>query len=549
MVDAVIVGAGHNGLVAANLLVDAGWDVVVLEAQPVPGGAVRSAPLTRPGFVHDVFSAFYPLAAASRVLCRLELERYGLRWCRAPLVLAHPRRDGSCALLSTDLDETAASLDSFAAGDGEAWRRLYGLWERVGAAFLDALLSPFPPLRPGGRMAAILGPSGLLRFARHSLLPARRMAEEEFAGAGGGLLLAGNALHTDLGPESAASGLFGWLLCCLGQRHGFPVPQGGAGQLVAALVRRLEARGGELRCNTRVVRIDVRRQRAVGVTTADGGSIPVRRGVLADVGAPALYRELVGAEHLSPTLLADIRRFQYDAATFKVDWALGGPVPWSAEPAARAGTVHVAESMDAMTDFSAQLARGLIPARPFLVFGQMNVADRTRSPAGTETGWAYTHVPQHVRGDAAGTLDGRWEAGEGEAFADRMEAEVEMLAPGFRDLILDRHVLTPRSLEEANVNLAGGAVNGGTAQLHQQLIFRPTPGLGRPQTPIKGLYLASASAHPGGGVHGAPGANAAHAALVAVRTRRAVLAAGGSAAGVWGGRVVRRRAGIPGPGR
>lgn len=543
MVDAVVVGAGHNGLVAANLLADAGWDVLVLEAQAVPGGAVQSAALTRPGFVHDVFSAFYPLAAASPVLSRLELERYGLRWCRSPLVLAHPRRDGSCAMLSTDLDETAASLDAFASGDGEAWRRLYGLWDRVGATFLDALLSPFPPIRPGARLAASLGSSGLVRFARHALLPVRRMAEEEFAGAGGGLLLAGNALHTDLSPEAAGSGLFGWLLCCLGQAHGFPVPEGGAGQLVAALVRRLEARGGELRCGTPVVRIEVQGQRAVGVTTADGETLAARRAVLADVGAPALYGQLVAAERLPPALVEDMRRFQYDAATFKVDWALGGPVPWSAEPAARAATVHVAESLDALTDYAAQLAQGLVPARPFLVFGQMNVADPTRSPAGTETGWAYTHVPQHVRGDAAGALEGRWDRGEPEAFADRMEAEVEALAPGFRELILDRHVLTPLALQEANANLAGGALNGGTAQLHQQLVFRPTPGLGRPETPISGLYLASASAHPGGGVHGAAGANAARAVLAAGRLRRAVLASTGAAAALWGSGLARRRGG------
>ncbi|HSH62047.1 MAG TPA: NAD(P)/FAD-dependent oxidoreductase, partial [Acidimicrobiales bacterium] len=502
MLDAVVVGAGHNGLVAANMLADAGWEVAVLEAQPVAGGAVRSAELTRPGFAHDVFSAFYPLAAASPVLCRLELESYGLQWCRSPLVLAHPTPEGPCAVLSTDVEETAASLDLFAPGDGDAWRRLYGLWERVGQDFVEALTSPFPPVRSAVKLAAGLGRRGLFDFARHSLLPVRRLAEEHFTGAGGGLLMAGNAMHTDLSPEAAMSGMFGWLLCCLGQEHGFPVPRGGAGELVGSLVRRLESRGGTLHCDTRVTRIDVRQGRAVGVTTADGDAVPVRRAVLADVGAPALYLELVGAEHLSAPLVEDVGRFQYDSATVKVDWALSGPVRWSAEAAARAGTVHVAQNLDAMTEFAAQLAQGLVPARPFLVFGQMNVADPTRSPAGTETGWAYTHVPQRVRGDVLGRLKGTWDRGEEEAFVERMEDEVEALAPGFRDLILDRHVLTPASLPETNANLVGGAVNGGTAQMHQQLVFRPTPGLGRAETSIPGLYLASASAHPGGGVHG-----------------------------------------------
>jgi phytoene dehydrogenase-like protein len=197
--------------------------------------------------------------------------------------------------------------------------------------------------------------------------------------------------------------------------------------------------------------------------------------------------------------------------------------------------------MDALTEFAAQLAQGLLPSRPFLVFGQMSVADPTRCPAGMETGWGYTHVPQRIRGDARGELEGRWSKGEGDAFAERMEAEVEALAPGFRDLILDRHVLTPGSLQEADANLVGGAVNGGTAQIHQQLVFRPTPGLGRAETPIAGLYLASASAHPGGGVHGAAGANAARAALAAVRRQRAIMATGGAALGVVAGRASLRR--------
>src|SRR5438477_1500285 len=207
--DAVVIGAGPNGLVAANLLADAGWRVVVLEAEPEPGGAVRSGELTLPGFLHDRFSAFYPLGAASPVLTGLELERYGLRWRRSPLVLAHPLADGRCPVLSTDLDETCGSLAAFAPGDGDAWRRLDGLWRRVGGPLLDALLTPFPPVRAGARLAARLRPAGVVPFARFGVVPVQRLAEEEFSGEGAGLLLTGAALHTDLAPDSSASSLFG----------------------------------------------------------------------------------------------------------------------------------------------------------------------------------------------------------------------------------------------------------------------------------------------------------------------------------------------------
>lgn len=520
MPDAVVIGAGHNGLVAANMLADAGWSVAVLEAQPEPGGAVRSGELTVPGFRHDLFSAFYPFAAASPVIGSLGLEAHGLQWRRAPLVLAHPTPDGRCMALSTDIDQTAASLDTYAPGDGDAWRRVYGRWEHIGGRLLDALFTPLPPVMAGARLAAALGPAELVRFARFMVLPVRRMAEEEFAGEGAALLLAGNAMHADLPPEAAPSGTYGWLLACLGQQHGFPVPEGGAGQLVAAMVRRLERRGGTVTCGTPVSRVVVRGGRAVAVRTSHGDEIDAGRAVIADVGAPALYLELVGAEHLPARVVDDLRRFQYDASTVKVDWALDAPVPWLAEPARRAGTVHVSDSLDELSQWACHLATGTIPDRPFLLFGQQSLADPGRSPPGTETAWAYTHVPRRTRRDAGGNLTGAWDRGEGEAFADRIEARVEALAPGFRALVRARHVFTPPSMEAADANLVGGAVTGGTAQLHQQLVFRPVPGLGRPETPIRGLYLGSSSAHPGGGVHGACGSNAARAALAADRYRR-----------------------------
>ena len=409
MPDAIVIGAGPNGLVAANLLASAGWEVLVLEAQPEPGGAVRTRELIEPGFRNDVFSAFYPLAARSPAMAGLGLERHGLRWRRAPVALAHPAADGRCAVLSTSLEETAASLDSFAPGDGDRWRELSAYWERVGTPFFEALMRPFPPVRAGAALLRALGPRGTLEFARFALLSVRRLAEERFDGEGAGWLLAGNALHTDVTPDSAAGGLYGWMLCGLGQQVGYPFPEGGAGQLTAALVRRFAAAGGDLRCGTRVARVIVRAGRAVGVRTGDGEEIPVRRAVLADAGAPALYRDLLADVTLPAWFERALDRFQYDSATVKVDWTLDGPIPWQADGARRAGTVHVADGMEGLSETSAQLARGLVPRRPFLVMGQYAVADPSRCPSGKETAWAYTHVPQRIRGDAGDELTGVWD--------------------------------------------------------------------------------------------------------------------------------------------
>jgi phytoene dehydrogenase-like protein len=232
--------------------------------------------------------------------------------------------------------------------------------------------------------------------------------------------------------------------------------------------------------------------------------------VLADVDAPTLLLHLVGGEHLPARILDDLRRFEWDMATFKVDWALDGPIPWTAGAARRAATIHISDNLDELSRYFNDVATGTLSPRPFILFGQQAVADPTRCPPGTATGWAYTHVPRGARFESA-------------AYADLIEARIEELAPGFGDLVKARHVMAPADLEAANANLRGGAVGGGTQQLHQQLVFRPTPGSGRPSTPVAGLYLAGSSAHPGAGVHGACGANAARAALTADRLRQAGL--------------------------
>ena len=501
--DAVVVGSGPNGLVAANVLADAGWDVLLLEANDEVGGAVRSADVTAPGFRSDLFSAFYPLAAASPVIRELELERHGLRWVHAPAVLAHALDDGRAAVLHRDLDSTAAGLDEWADGDGDAWRGLVEGYRRLRDPLLDALFTPIPPVRALARILGRTGAAGTLDLARLATLPVRRLGEETFHGAGGGLLLTGNAMHADIPPDAAGSGLFGWLLAMLGQDVGFPVPEGGAGQLADAMRRRFEAAGGEVLTGVEVTHVEVRGGRAVGVRTADGSQVGVRRAVLADVSAPALYGRLLSRRDVPAALHRRMRAFQWDYSTFKLNWALDAPVPWTAAGARSAGTVHLGVDDSGFVQMAADLSMNRVPERPFLLFGQMTTADPTRSPAGTESAWAYTHVPHGIT----------WDARAVAAQTERVEAAVERAAPGFASQVLGRFVQSPADLQAADANLVEGATNGGTASVHQQLVFRPTTGTGRPETPVTGLYLASAAAHPGGGVHGACGWNAARAAL------------------------------------
>ena len=502
-VDAIVIGAGPNGLVAANALVDAGWDVLLLEANPEVGGAVRSAEVTAPGFVNDLFSAFYPLAAASPVIKGLDLGDYGLTWRHAEAVMAHPLPDGRCAQLSRSVETTAASLEQFAPGDGASWIAMYEGWQIVRDSLLDALFTPFPPIRSAIRLIKNLPAGQLLDLARLAVLPSRRLAQENFKGDGGALLLTGHALHADAAPDAAGSGIFGWLLAMLGQDVGFPVPEGGAGKLAHALESRFVSRGGQVRTDARVTSIVTVDRRAVGVRTEDGSVIRAKRAVLADVAAPNLYRDLVGLDKLPQKIATDLNRFQWDHAILKLNWALDRPIPWQAAAARPAGTVHLGVDVDGFVDFAADLSVGRIPEHPFMLLGQMTTSDPTRSPAGTESVWAYTHLP-HERELTGEILD---------AQVGRMEAHIEELAPGFKNSVIARSVQSPSELQSSNANLVGGAVNGGTASIHQQLIFRPTTGLGRPETPVENLFLASASAHPGGGVHGACGWNAAQAAL------------------------------------
>jgi phytoene dehydrogenase-like protein len=509
--DALVVGSGPNGLAAAIALARAGRRPLVLEAAELLGGAVATEELTLPGFLHDTYSSVYPAGAASPVFARMPLERHGLRWIHPAACLAHPLPDGRAIALYRDLDRTAAGLDRVHAGDGERWRAFATPFVHHFDALAQTMLGGFPPVRGPLRLAAGIGPRGMLAFARLLPMPAQTLAVELFEGDGARAWLYGSAMHSDVPPTGAGSAIAAAYMNLLGHGAGWPSPEGGAGRLAAALVSYLRELGGETRTGATVTRFAVERGRIVGVELAGGERLAAAL-VVADVMPGALVA--LAGNALPARYAGALRRYRHGPATLKIDWALDGPIPWTAPEAREAGTVHVggaaseilqATATAAATSTGASAAGGGLPERPFMLLGQQSLADPTRAPAGKHTAWAYTHGPRSVD----------WER-ERERHVERMEVQVERFAPGFRERILARHVLGPAELEQRNANLVGGDVGGGSYTL-DQIIFRPVPSLAPYRTPVRGLYLGSAATFPGGAVHGVPGHAAARLALAEAR--------------------------------
>ncbi len=495
--DALVVGSGPNGLTAAITLAQAGRRVLVLEAAPRPGGAVATEELTLPGFHHDTFSAVHPAGAASPVFAAMPLDRHGLRWVHPPVCLAHPLPDGTAVALYRDVDRTAASLDAIHPHDGERWRAFATPFVSSFNALRDTMLGGFPPLRAPLRLTAGIGPRGMAGFVGLLPMAAETLGERLFAGAGSRAWLYGSAMHSDVPPSGRGSAIAAAYLTLLGHGAGWPSPEGGAGRLADALHSYLRELGGAVRTDARVTRVAVERRRVVGVELADGERLSAPL-VIADTMPGALV-DLVG-DALPGRYARALRRYRYGPATLKVDWALDGPIPWTAPQAREAGTIHLGGSAPELLQTTAAMHTGL-PERPFMLLGQQSLADPTRAPAGKHTAWGYTHGPQ--------TVD--WVA-ESDRHVERMEAQVERFAPGFRERILARHVLTPAELQRRNANLVGGDVGGGSYSL-DQVLFRPVRSLAPYRTPVRGLFIGSAATFPGGAVHGVPGHAAARLAL------------------------------------
>jgi len=497
-VDAVVVGGGHNGLVAATVLARSGWSVEVLERRAVAGGAIGSS-TSAAGFVHDWASAFYGVLHTSPVLGELGLDT-GVEWARTAYPVAaawDPSRPA--AVMGAHATQTAELT-----GD-PAWLDLVRWWERQGSGLFGAMLGPVGAPAPLLRFLSEAGVRGALGTARTLLEPVEAYVAHALGTQPARMLFAANATHADVGIDAAGSTPPAMLLAMAAQTMGMPVPVGGAARLADAMVAAALDAGVAVRTGVEVTRVVVRGGRAVGVVCADGEGIAARRAVVCDVGPVALARDLVGEQHLPGPWLAALRRHRYASGYFRVDVDLAAPAPWSDRRLREATVVHVTGDLDELAMSQAQVRRGLLPDRPQLILGQQDRADPSRVPAGAASLWVECHCPARPVGDAAGDLAQDWAAG----FADRVLDRLEPYAPGLRDLVVDTGVLAPLDLQGIDPNLVGGDVGGGSAAPDQLLVFRPVAGWSSYALPLGGLYMCGAASHPGGGVHGMCGRNAA----------------------------------------
>jgi len=466
MLDAIVVGAGPNGLAAAITLAQAGRSVLVREANPILGGSCRSAELTLPGYTHDICSTVQALAVASPFLRGLPLSQHGLQLAYPAAEFAHPLDDGTAAVAYRSLEATAETLGP----DGKAWKKLFGPIARDWEKLVPALLGPPPPLPTH--------PIALANFGLKALRSARGLAEGWFQGEHAKGLFAGAAAHSILPLEWASTAAFGLVLSASAHSGGWPVARGGSQKLAEAMASLLRAQGGRIETNARVTNID---------------ELPRAKAILCDLTPRQLLR--IAGHKLPAGYKSRLEKFRYGPGAHKVDWALSEPIPWAARGCREAGTVHLGGTFDELAYAERAPWEGRNPERPYVLVVQYPF-DPSRAPAGKQVAWAYYHVPHGSDFD----------------MTSRIEDQVERFAPGFKDTIIARSVMAPSALENHNSNLVGGDITGG-ANMFSQVFSRPVLSVDPYKTPLKGLYLCSASTPPGAGVHGMCGHNAAKSAL------------------------------------
>jgi len=464
--DAVVIGAGPNGLAAAVALAQAQRSVLLVEARAELGGGTRSAELTLPGYLHDVCSGVHPLGVLSPFLRTLPLEQHGLRWLHADVSAAHPLDDGRALLLERSLSATAAQLGV----DERAYARLFEPLLRDPDTLLSDLLGPLRIPR---------GPIAFTRFGLRGMRSAVGLANGLFRDAGAKALFAGCAAHAILPLDKLFTAAVGLLFLLTGHVQNWPVAQGGSQAIARALASYFASLGGEVTTSLRVERLD---------------QLPQARAYLFDL-APRQLVDIAG-DALPHGYRQRLLRYRYGPAVWKLDFALAGPIPWRAVECARASTVHLGGTLEEIAASERAAWRGEVTQRPFVLVCQQSHFDATRAPAGKHTGYAYCHVPH------AGTFD----------MSAAIEQQIERFAPGFRDLILARRAWSPADLERENAAHVGGVIAGGAADI-TQLFTRPVARWNPYSTPNPRIFLCSAATPPGGGVHGMCGYHAARAAL------------------------------------